>query len=185
MSLLRFSFLLVLILPGCTRESSQTAPVVSQEPAQPAGETQKTFVESVTQVVELRNRIRDGFAADDIDAAHDPLHEVGDVLSSLAAVAENDNISGESLETVKTSVNTLMDAFGAVDKVLHGGEGSTYEEEADTIDAALKQLAEVAGVDSSAKSSTDHAAGTDFEESPATEPEATPEPPPADSAPQP
>ena len=37
-------------------------------------------------------------------------------------------------------MTTLMDAFGRVDKTMHGQEGSTYAEESTTIDTALTAL---------------------------------------------
>ena len=41
-----------------------------------------------------------------------------------------------------------MDAFGNVDKTMHGQEGSTYAEESATIDTTLTALSAACAVDS-------------------------------------
>lgn len=97
-------------------------------------------VEGLAELTSLRNTIRDAFAANDMDKAHDPLHEVGDVLMAIPELAKKENADSEKLASVQKAVDTLMDAFGRVDKTMHGQEGSTYTEESATIDAALLEL---------------------------------------------
>ena len=101
---------------------------------------------AITKVASLRNSIRDGFANDDPDAAHGPLHEVGDVLLLIPELAKRKPVSAEDQATIEAEVNALMDAFGEVDKTLHGQEGSTYDEESAAIDAALESLAQACGM---------------------------------------
>ena len=72
--------------------------------------------------------------------AHDPLHEVGDVLLAIPELAKKENVDSEKLASIQKAVDTLMDAFGRVDKTMHGQEGSTYAEESATIDAAVLEL---------------------------------------------
>ena len=126
---------------GCStkQESSETAG--DSHANQPT-----TFQQAVEELVQQRNTIRDGFASGNVDAAHGPLHEVGHTLELLVKLAEKKGIQGSDLETVKQSTETLFDAFDNVDKTLHGGEGSTYEDEAETIDKALGSIAAIAGV---------------------------------------
>lgn len=104
----------------------------------------ETLPEAITELTEMRNTIRDAFAKNDVDTAHDPLHEVGHVLELIPGLAEKHGVTGDALATIKSSTETLFEAFGNVDKTLHGGEGSTYAEESDRIDAALKALADAA-----------------------------------------
>lgn len=99
-----------------------------------------TSVEGLTELTSLRNTIRDAFAANDMDTAHDPLHEVGDVLMAIPKLAKKENADSEKLASIQKAVDTLMDAFGRVDKTMHGQEGSTYAEESATIDAAVLEL---------------------------------------------
>lgn len=100
---------------------------------------------AITKVTSLRNSIRDGFANDDPDAAHGPLHEVGDVLLLIPELAKKQPVTAEAQATIEAEVNALMDAFGEVDKTLHGQEGSTYDEESAAIDAALEALTRASG----------------------------------------
>lgn len=101
---------------------------------------------AISQVTSLRNTIRDSFAIDDVDTAHGPLHEVGDALLLIPELAKKQGVSAESQSAIEAEVNTLMDAFGNVDKTLHGQEGSTYEEESETIDAAITALCSACGI---------------------------------------
>jgi hypothetical protein len=99
-----------------------------------------TSSEGLAELTSLRNTIRDAFAANDMDKAHDPLHEVGDVLMAIPELAKKENADSEKLASIQKAVDTLMDAFGRVDKTMHGQEGSTYAEESATIDAAVLEL---------------------------------------------
>lgn len=123
-------------MTGCS--DSATEPAASQP----------SLSAAVTEALELRNTIRDGFANGDVDAAHGPLHEIGHCLLTIPPAAEEE-LSAEDAAVVSETIETLMDAFGEVDKTLHGGEGSTYEEEAKTIDAAFTTLTKLAGVSAS------------------------------------
>lgn len=99
-----------------------------------------TSTEGLAELTSLRNTIRDAFAVNDMDKAHDPLHEVGDVLMAIPELAKKENVDSEKLASIQKAVDTLMDAFGRVDKTMHGQEGSTYAEESATIDAAVLEL---------------------------------------------
>ena len=100
-----------------------------------------TSGEGLAELTSLRNAIRDAFAANDMDTAHDPLHEVGDVLLAIPELAKKkENVDSDKLASIQKAVDTLMDAFGRVDKTMHGQEGSTYAEESATIDAAVLEL---------------------------------------------
>jgi len=99
-----------------------------------------TTSEGLAELKSLRNTIRDAFAANDMDKAHDPLHVVGDVLMAIPELAKKENADSEKLASIQKAVETLMDAFGRVDKTMHGQEGSTYAEESATIDAAVLEL---------------------------------------------
>ena len=140
-----FLLLILLTVAGCSQE-----PADPQQPAETNTDSdapEGTFVSAVTEVISLRNTIRDGFAAGDIDAAHDPLHEVGFRLEDIPELAKKAQLDSAQQGEVDTAVEKLLDAFGNVDKTLHGGEGSTYEEEAEAIDAAVLELAKLAGVE--------------------------------------
>jgi hypothetical protein len=125
---------LLLTIVGCTADT----------PANPPNSTQQTdsdsIEETVTEIAELRDRIRDGFAAGNVDEAHGPLHDVGSCLEELSDLIANSELSGDDKQALEEHINTLFDSFGEVDKTLHGQDGSTYEEESATIDDAIENL---------------------------------------------
>jgi hypothetical protein len=89
----------------------------------------ETYAMAVQEVTELNEKIRDAFAKDDMKAADEPLHELGDVLSEeIVPLAEKAEIAGEDLAAIKAAVKQLMDDFTKVDDKIHGNEGVAYSE---------------------------------------------------------
>ena len=116
----------------------------------------------VTKIVEMRNKIRDGFATDNLDMAHDPLHKVGQQLEKLELLAEIEQLPADKKKAISKAKEELFDAFGEIDKTFHGKEGKTYDEVADVVDKAMKVLTDIAGVkDDSAVSSEAGSGATD------------------------
>lgn len=116
----------------------------------------ETFAAAVAELTEMRNTIRDGFAKNDEEAAHGPLHEIGHLLETLEELGKKQGIAGDDLAALKTNVETLFNAFGDVDKTLHGGEGSTYSEVSEKIDAALAAITAMVKEDAHADHDHDH-----------------------------
>jgi hypothetical protein len=133
----------------------------------------KTLADAITQLIGLRNVIRDGFASGDDDAAHDPLHEIGHCLEAVEKLAATEKADTVEAATIKTQVDVLFKAYGDVDKTMHGKEGRSYSEVSKEIDDAFAALLAAAGVkDPSAKPAAD--AGTTSApatDAPAAEPE--------------
>lgn len=128
----------------------------------------ESLKDAMTELTSMRNTIRDAFAKNDQDAAHDPLHEVGHVLEAIPELAKKEKVTAENQAAIEKSVNDLMDAFGRVDKTMHGQEGSTYSEESATIDAALEALSQACGL-ASAKVEEAPAEETPASETPTSE----------------
>lgn len=140
------------------------------------GHGPESLSDAMNELTTMRNSIRDAFAKNDQDAAHDPLHEVGHVLEAIPELAKKGITSAENQAAIEKSVNDLMDAFGRVDKTMHGQEGSTYAEESKTIDAAIEALSQACGVASAtgaAPAVETPATGTPAGDSPASETPAT------------
>ena len=104
----------------------------------------ETFAAAVEELVKERDTIRDAFAKNDAEAAHEPLHEVGHLLEAMPELAAKGPAPADAA-VVKEVSNELFELFGKVDEKLHGTEGSTYEEVAEKIDAGVKRLQEQAG----------------------------------------
>lgn len=146
----RFVFALLtacigLPLVGCGGGADRSAdrPPVSIDELEAAHEGHShadNYVDAIAELEEMRGVIAKAFADGDLDAAHDPLHEVGHVLDELVSLAKKDGVSEEGISAIESAVNTLMDNFGAVDEKFHGEEGKDYSEVKDAIDAAMEQL---------------------------------------------
>ncbi|MCH2212552.1 MAG: hypothetical protein MK110_14705 [Fuerstiella sp.] len=143
--------LLSLLILGCSDSTSGTSTLSPDHTGQhDHGEEEShsghdhpgTLEEGLKELTELRDTVRDAFAADDIDTAHGPLHDVGHLLEDIAALVERQELSDEQRDLVKKNIKSLFDLFGAVDSTLHGDEGKTYSEVSDQIDTALSALRE-------------------------------------------
>ena len=100
----------------------------------------ETLDEGLKELVALRDTVRDAFAKNDTETAHGPLHDVGHLLEDITGLIEKRGLSDEAIATAKQNIETLFDSFGAVDKTMHGKEGSTYNEVSAKIDAAIQAL---------------------------------------------
>lgn len=137
-SLVSLFLLPAVFVLGC-QETSPT-PVVESHEHEEGHHHPETLAEALTELTELRDTIRDAFAKDDADKAHDPLHEVGHILDAVKELAEKEKLPEERLAAVKSSVEELFTAYGDVDKLMHGGEGTAYKDVSGRIDAAIVTL---------------------------------------------
>ena len=144
---LSLSILASIVLAGCNGASEPETSDGAHGHDHGAGHshehaTLETFAEALKEVESLHAKIKEGFEADDIDAAHDPLHEIGHALEELPKLAGEESLSEEDQQQVKKSVDTLMDSYGAVDERLHADEtvGKSYDEVSEQIDAAMAEL---------------------------------------------
>lgn len=126
------------ILSGCQPESSETANVESapQDIRQPLQTT-------LTRLKQLNDEITQAAARDDLESAHDQLHETGTILESLESLCESPAMAPEQKSRASRAIETLFESFGEVDARLHGQEGKLYSEVSESIDDALGKLSEV------------------------------------------
>lgn len=134
-----------LLMGGCSKSDPNTErPPVSIGELESDGVVDhkhaETYPEAVAELEEMNQAIAAAFAANDPDAAHDPLHEVGHVLDELPSLAKKQALSDEALAAIGSAVEKLFNAFGKVDEKFHGGEGATYDEVKADIDAAMDVL---------------------------------------------
>ena len=137
-SLASLALLSAVLVPGC--QDAPPAPVADTHEHGEGHHHPETLADALTELTELRDTIRDAFAADDTDKAHDPLHEVGHIIEVVQELAEKEKLPEDRLAIVKSSTEELFNAFGDVDKTMHGGEGSTYKDVSEKIDAAMVAL---------------------------------------------
>lgn len=99
--------------------------------------------EAVHELTEIRDAVRAAILEGDPDDAHDPLHEVGELLEVLPDVAADTDLPKEEWDAVKAANERLFDAFGKVDKAFHTKDGdkkAAYEEVATDLDEAIEEI---------------------------------------------
>lgn len=118
----------------------------------------ETLSEAVEAVAGIDATIKTAMAANDKDAAHGPLHKIGNVLNAAKKLVETADMTDEQRESSKKAVQTLFDSFSAIDATMHGQEGKSYDEVSADIAESLKTLKSVTGMasDEAAHDHDDH-----------------------------
>ncbi len=99
-----------------------------------------SFGQAIGKIEELAGTIGQSMAKGDSDAAHEPLHEIGHLLEELPHLAKDEGLSEQQQASLDAAVNQLMDAYGAVDAIMHGEDGKSYDDVKEEIAASLKTL---------------------------------------------
>ncbi|MFO0977428.1 MAG: hypothetical protein U0996_13590 [Planctomycetaceae bacterium] len=107
---------------------------------------QPTVAETAEQVCVQYRQIRDGFENRNEDAAHDPLHEVGYALQDLEAAAKRELKDESKLAALTKLTASLFEDFGAVDRTMHGREGSSWAEVSERIATSITELRSLASL---------------------------------------
>ncbi|QGJ71642.1 Hypothetical protein PBC10988_33490 [Planctomycetales bacterium 10988] len=148
-----FAFLFVFVLGSCYTITGCTPPAAPESDHAEEDHDHdhdhdhhdpENFKELVAEIEELNGEIKSGFEGDDHEAAHDPLHELGEFLEMLPAMADESDLSEDQKEAVKKAGNQLMYQFGEVDAKMHGGPGKDYADIEEAISEPLKTLKEAA-----------------------------------------
>jgi hypothetical protein len=96
-----------------------------------------SYSEAVAGLDEEIGEVKDAAEAGDLAKADEPVHHVGHILDDLSKLAEKDGIAPDEIKGAK---DELFDCFAKIDAKIHGGTGSTYDELADRIAAAMDTL---------------------------------------------
>ncbi|KAA5546067.1 CbtA family protein [Roseiconus nitratireducens] len=99
-----------------------------------------TLDEATEEIESLNKTIKDGFANNDVDAAHDPLHHIGEVLEATDHWVQESDLPEPRKQELAAAIEQLFDAFGAIDESLHGDGGKSYDEVSESIQSALDTL---------------------------------------------
>ena len=103
----------------------------------------ESFTIAVTELVAHRDAIRAAIESGDPADAHDPLHEVAELLEAFPDIAAESDLSKEDWDAVKAASEKLFDSFGVVDQAFHKKDGdkkAAYESVADDIDEAMQAI---------------------------------------------
>ena len=102
------------------------------------------FASAVKQIQTLNDTIRTAFIEDDMNKADPPVHQIGHILESIHSLSEQASFSEEDQKSIDTAVESLFEAFAAIDEKLHGGKGATYSDVEAKIKPAIELLREKA-----------------------------------------
>ena len=146
------AFLALLI--ACTGCSNQEVSQIQIKPrmaqTDPYGQhgiqEQRSFSQAVKRLIAMNERIRESFAAGDTESAHGTLHQIGHVLEEISELVHQEELPMGQILAVEMARDRLFTAFGNIDKTLHGRKGSTYDDEARLIRAALEFMEDAAGL---------------------------------------
>ena len=83
----------------------------------------KTLKAAIEKLVKMRDTISDAMDKSDPESAHDPLHDVGDLLKAMPDLAADTDLEESDWFAIKVEVDRLFDAFADVDLVFHSAEG--------------------------------------------------------------
>lgn len=84
--------------------------------------------DSVTKVVEMATKIKEAGEKGDFEAAHDEMHDIGNLLEELAAKAKAESKSEEEQAAIKTAADALFATIGKVDEAMHNNKEIKYDE---------------------------------------------------------
>lgn len=99
--------------------------------------------EAIVELKELSDSFCAAMDEDDTEAAHDPLHDLGNLLEAMPELAADTDLPEEDWKQVKAEVDRLFDTFGEVDSAFHKKDGdkqAAYEDAKSTIEAGIAAL---------------------------------------------
>ncbi len=131
------------MLVGCGGEAAtKTEGNDASDPAQAhAHAEQLSYAAAVARLKQDRDQIQTAFSAGKPEDCHEALHDVGHLLTDLPAIAQQAGLAASDLEEVKVAAASLMEAFGKVDKQMHGAaDGADYGDVAADVDVAMATL---------------------------------------------
>ncbi len=109
----------ILVIAGCGSQEQAKDDGHGHHHDHDHGAMPKSFAASVKSLkhewAEISIAMNDG----NPEGAHDPLHEVAEVLGSMADLAAETELSEDDWTVVKTEAEKLLDSFTTIDKTFH------------------------------------------------------------------
>jgi len=120
--------------------SVSKAPTSSDSQSAPHYRLPTNYGDGVSRVRELRDLLRAGWQANEHDQVHEPLHELAPLLRELPRLLDKEDLPTVERTEAQLAIHELFRMFGQIDSKLHSGFGSSYDELAEQIDAAIEKL---------------------------------------------
>lgn len=102
----------------------------------------ESLPEALAELKSLRDEIAKGVADGKLASVDSQVHHVGDLLEDISGLFFKSDLSKEQKEKNVASIDVLFEAFGAVDKKIHGNEGKDFDDVKNEVDEAIKALQE-------------------------------------------
>ena len=113
-------------------------------------ERPKNLKAAIAELKEMRDAIWSAMDENDTESAHEPLHEVGNLLKAMPDLAADTDLPESEWDAIKSEVDRLFDAFSDIDSAFHKQDGdkqaaydaakSTVEEGVAALEAYLPKL---------------------------------------------
>jgi hypothetical protein len=160
--------LALVIAPGCSRPTTVEG---EHEHHHEHEARPESYAAAIVEIKEHAAEVATAFSAGKPGDAHDALHELGELLTSLPEVAGDTDLPKPEWQAVKDASQELLDAYGQLDQLMHGAKekqsaaADTFASVSDKISAALQVLEEKQSATGeqveAADHSSDSAAGAD------------------------
>lgn len=99
-----------------------------------------TLAEGIAALELNYQQIKDAFAKNDAEKAHDPMHSVGNVLDALPELGKTAGLTADDATKLQQAVDKLMEAYGSVDEAMHEEKTPDYAAVAEQIDQQMAVL---------------------------------------------
>lgn len=131
---------IALSIVGCKPAPDSTAPTASGDTSSEGHHAPATFAEGLSSLATMKANIQSAFEKSDPESAHHDLHEIGHTLESLQKLAQTSDMAEADQVAVVAAIESLFEAFGKLDEMMHGGDEMAYKDVAGDIDAAMVSL---------------------------------------------
>ena len=99
--------------------------------------------EAIVELKELSDRFCSAMDEGNMEAAHEPLHDLGQLLETMPELAADTDLPEEQWKQVKEETGRLFNSFSEVDSTFHKKDGdkkAAYENTKSTIEAGVAAL---------------------------------------------
>lgn len=109
------------------------------------GDMPKTLHAAIVDLRQEWEEISDAVTQGNPEEAHDPLHEVGEILTGMLTLAADTDLSEDQWNELKKTIDSLMDAFGEIDAAFHEEKDKVeaYEAVKSVIEEGVNELEKV------------------------------------------
>lgn len=121
-----------------------------------------TFQDAVAELTAMRDQISNAIENDDPELAHNPLHEVSEILEAIPELAADTDLPESEWQQVKAETERLFDAFSKIDSAFHkqgSDKKAVYEEVKASINEGVANLEAMLTLLGDTPKLTDHKEG--------------------------